>query len=409
MTISETPEEQLDPVEEHRLRRGLRDAQSERRELLEQLSELQARFDLLSRLHRQPFEPPAIVQREKRSAVHEGTVVLSLSDWHVEEHVDPSEIGGLNSYNVDIAARRVDRLIDGVLWLYDLHHGRKFAVREIVVAFLGDMITGWIHEELRSTNELAPPAAVAFFEDLARKLLTALLERTDARIRLVCVAGNHGRITTRKSIKQIGATSYEWVAYVHLARWLSEQFGDRVDVHVATGSSVYLDVYGYTQRFIHGDQISYGGGVGGVTIPLNKWLLRTDQARAAACTYLGHFHSLEVGKKFVKNGSLIGYSEFAAWIGAEFEPPQQALTLIDSRYGRTATWPIFCHEDGIAGADPRVTPGGLVESQAAGDGSASHMAIEIDGVTRTRHEWSQIAEREHGVPAEAFRRRLRAG
>lgn len=401
---------ELDPIEEHRLKKGLQAAQTERRDLLEQLSELQARFDLLSRLHRQPFEPPPIVQREKRSAVHEGTVVLSLSDWHVEEQVDPAEIGGINAFNPDVASRRVDRLIDGILWLYDFHHGRKFAIREIVVGFLGDMITGWIHEELRSTNAMSPPAAVVLYEEFARKLLRALLENTDARLRLVCVAGNHGRITTRKSIKQVGTTSYEWLAYVHLAKWLKDNFADRVDVHVATGASVYLDIYDTTHRFIHGDQIGYQGGVGGVTIPLNKWLLRTDQTRRADCTYLGHFHSLESGKKFVKNGSLIGYSEYASWIGAEFEPPQQAFTVIDARYGRTAVWPVFCHEDARMGSDPRIGPGDVLDSQAAGESLAARNApIAIDGVTRSRGEWAEIAERDHGVPADCFRRRIRAG
>jgi len=281
-------------------------------------------------------------------------MVLTCSDWHVEETVDPAEVNGLNDFNLAIAGERVSRLISGFHWLYDLHVGKHYKIRDVVVALIGDMISGWIHDELMVTNGLGPPPAVVFFEDLARKLLKSILEtHKDVTVHLVCVAGNHGRLTHKKMVKGKTHTSIEWVAYANLARWLRENYPRRVKIHVAPGAMCYLDTYGYVNRFIHGDQIGYGGGIGGVTIPLNKKLLRWDKKIKAHCTYLGHFHQYTPSSNFQMNGSLIGYSEFANWIAGEWEPPIQSLNVIDSRYGRTGLWPIFCSEDHKIGSDPR--------------------------------------------------------
>jgi hypothetical protein len=405
-----TPET-LHPLDEHRLKARLREAQAGQRDLLSELAEEQAKVAFLTGLARETHDPPPIVAREKRSARHEGTIILSLSDWHVEETVKAEEVGGLNEFNVDVASRRVDRLIDGFLWLYDLHHGKKMGINRIVVAVLGDMITGWIHAELQSTNSLPPPAAVVFVDELLRRLFTRLLDETTAELDVPFIPGNHGRITTRKSIKQAGATSFEWLAYCHLAQWLQRTYPGRVRTHVAQGTVIHQDVYGLSMRFIHGDQIGYQGGVGGVTIPLNKWILRSNQGPrgAAHCTYGGHFHQLVSGKAFVLNGSLIGWSDFAEWIGAEYEAPKQAFTLIDSRYGRTATWPIFCEESAKLGSDPRLSPRDVLDAQASGEPLSTNPSLTINGQTKTRGEWAKIAHAQYGVHPDSFRRRIRAG
>ena len=115
----------------------------------------------------------------------------------------------------------------------------------------------------------------------------------------------------------------------------------RVVVQAHRGQHSYLDVLGYTMRFMHGHQVRYGGGVGGIHIPLNKALAQWDKIERADYTVAGHFHQLVSGANYVMNGSLCGYNSFALSIKASYERPQQALFLIDKKYGRTVLAPVF--------------------------------------------------------------------
>lgn len=92
---------------------------------------------------------------------------------------------------------------------------------------------------------------------------------------------------------------------------------------------------------MHGHAIRYGGGVGGIYIPINKAIAQWDKSERADLTVFGHFHQQRDGGNFICNGSLIGYSSFAQSIKADFEKPKQCLFLIDSKRGKTCTWPIL--------------------------------------------------------------------
>ncbi len=89
----------------------------------------------------------------------------------------------------------------------------------------------------------------------------------------------------------------------------------------------------FNMRLIHGDDIKFGGGVGGITIPIRKKLAAWDKACRADLTVMGHFHQLINGGDFIVNGSLIGYNEFAQAIGASPEEARQAFFLISARNG----------------------------------------------------------------------------
>jgi hypothetical protein len=61
----------------------------------------------------------------------------------------------------------------------------------------------------------------------------------------------------------------------------------------------------------------------------------------AHCDFLGHFHQFTPHRRFMVNGSLIGYSPYALRVKAEFEPPQQVFCLWDKSRGKTVTIPIL--------------------------------------------------------------------
>lgn len=339
------PPREATPRELIEAQRAKAEAASLRRKLDETVRELRdadERAGVVDALRSAP-EPSPIIRREKASGLREATPVVMCSDWHVEEVVDPRAIEGRNAYSPEITRARVERLARAILWMIEMHRGR-FAIRDLVLWIGGDIISGYLHEELEETNALSPIEATLFAYELLAGVIVTLLDRGDLeRIIVPCNVGNHGRTTRKIRAKTRIANSYEYLLY----RQLEQRFADdpRVEFTIAGGSHLYLGVYDQTIRFLHGDDVRYWGGVGGITIPINKAIAAWQSFRQADLTCLGHFHQLLHGRDFVVNGSLVGYSEFALSVKAQWEPPQQAFFLMDSRRGRCCASPLWVDDE----------------------------------------------------------------
>jgi hypothetical protein len=169
--------------------------------------------------------------------------------------------------------------------------------------------------------------------------LQFLLDESDLTITLPCHSGNHARTTNETRYASESGHSLEYLMYRHLAdRFRNEP---RLNFVVPEGQHSYVQVYDTTIRFQHGHAIKYAGGVGGIFIPAFKAISQWNKARHADLDIFGHFHQSKDGGNFLSNGSAIGYNAFALNIKADFEKPQQRLTLIDKRRGRTCTWPVL--------------------------------------------------------------------
>jgi hypothetical protein len=110
---------------------------------------------------------------------------------------------------------------------------------------------------------------------------------------------------------------------------------------ISDGNILYYDVLGHRLRFHHGDAIKYGGGIGGLTIPLQKWVHRQDTGIKAHHSFFGHFHQLTLGNGWSVNGSLIGITPYALKLGFSPERPQQLMRFIDSKRGFTISAPVL--------------------------------------------------------------------
>lgn len=266
----------------------------------------------------------------------EAAAVAVASDWHCEETVKPESVNGLNEYNLCIAEKRIGKFFDGVLRLTEIErHG--IDIKTLVLILGGDLMTGYIHEELQESNGLSPVQTVIWLRDRILAGIDRL--RTEGefeRIVVPCCYGNHGR-TTRKPRHSTGAeNSFEWLLYRVL-----EKHAPDIEWHIAEGYHTYLPVFGKMLRIHHGDGVSYQGGIGGLTIPLEKAIAAWNKGVVADLDIFGHWHQMQQNPKWCSNGSLIGYNAFSVAIKAPYEPPQQTFFLLDSKRGRTGTWPIF--------------------------------------------------------------------
>lgn len=291
------------------------------------------------------LEPIIPTQKSSRA---EATAIVLASDWHVEEQVDPSTVNGLNAYNLEISEKRARQFFQGILWHVRSHrHGESqeygYHIENLILWLGGDLISGYIHEELMESNFLSPIEAIRFCTNLICTGLDYLLKEGNfKKITIPCSYGNHGRTSMKRRHSTGAKNSFEWLMY-HQIRKIYEN-EPRVEFAIADGSHLYLDVYDWTFRFHHGDDIRYGGGIGGVTIPLRKAVDAWNIGKHADITVIGHFHQFVDENFAVVNGSLIGYNAFAQSIKARYEPPRQAFFLVDRDRGKKEVSPIYVDE-----------------------------------------------------------------
>lgn len=289
----------------------------------------------------QAITPEELQARElaRLKAGGEATAILVLSDWHWGERVDPTTVNGMNAYSPTIARKRADQVFQRTVMLLDqARHLTK--VNTLVVALLGDFITGYIHEELVEGNYLSPTEEVLEVRDAIHSGIQFLLKEAKVKhIDIVTSIGNHGRTTPKKRIATGFANSYEWLLFKVMESTLRHP---RIAWKVENGYHNWLDIQGRHVRFHHGDHINYWGGVGGITIPVNKAIAQWNKSRAADEDVFGHFHQFTPGRRWTCNGSLIGWSPFGIAVKAEFEEPQQGFIVISKKRGKTQTLPVFC-------------------------------------------------------------------
>jgi hypothetical protein len=189
-------------------------------------------------------------------------------------------------------------------------------------------------------QELSPTQQIIECERAVVAGLSYLLDHGDfERLIVPCSHGNHGRTTQKMQADNSHATSYEWLMYQSLQRHFRNE--PRISWQIADGNVTYLTVLGQVLRFHHGDACRYQGGIGGLTIPLTKWIHRADQAIRADHTFQGHFHQLTLGPNWSVNGSLIGATAYGLKLGFAPERPQQLMRFIDSQRGFTISAPIL--------------------------------------------------------------------
>ena len=268
----------------------------------------------------------------------EATAVCVLSDWHVEEEVFANTVNGRNKYNLDIAKKRADLCFERIARFVKKER-QDVHIHELILPLLGDFITGRLHEENLEVCLLRPMEAILFAQELIESGITFLLENTNLQITIPCCVGNHSRITRRVHHTTEQGNSLEWFMYHNLANRFKEE--ERVQFVISQGYLLYMDVYKTKLRLHHGHNVRYGGGVGGLTIPMNKAISQWDLERQADVSINGHFHQYMPMRRYVSNGSLIGYNAFAVAIKAEYEPPCQSFFLIDKKRGKTISIPIL--------------------------------------------------------------------
>jgi hypothetical protein len=257
-------------------------------------------------------------------------------------------VNGINEYSVEIAEKRVERLVDSTINLAFNHHSGNYP--GIVINLLGDFVSGGLHPELLKTDEEEViPSALR-----ARDLLVGALRRMADKFGSVyapCACGNHGRATPKPESKRYVYQNFDWLIYQLLIR----EFADdpRIRIVVRPSNDVYYRVYNLRFLCVHGDMLGVKGGDGiiGSIGPISRGEIKASrQSSAFGWDYdfllLGHWHQpLWLPRAIVAN-ALKGFDEFAHKVlRAVPSRPSQPLWFVHPNHGITAKWDVLVESE----------------------------------------------------------------
>lgn len=299
------------------------------------------------RLAATPPEPQHWAPGAAEGGKHREVIVLPISDVHMGEVIDFEQMGGRNTYNKKIAARRLERLFQSVVKLGTTHwHGPPPAA--IYVVLLGDLITGEIHEELAKTNDLLSIPAVCELSDLLIAGLDLLLRSFDCEIRVVGLPGNHGRTTRKPEAKGSVLNSYDTLVAWTVERWFRAKKAARISFTAPASGDALININGWKILFTHGNNIGSRGGMGfiGPAATIARGMQRVIQDYAAVGEIVdfvvtGHFHTpIELEQGFC-NGSVPGPSEYSMQGRMRSHPASQWFLSIHPEIGVARRWKLF--------------------------------------------------------------------
>lgn len=285
-----------------------------------------------------PFEKYDIVFKNRNNGVR--YAVALFSDAHIEETVEPASVLGKNEYNVEIAEKRVKNYFTNLATCINKDH-----VEELIFACLGDVISGFIHDELAQTNGLTPSEATVKAQSLIYCGLDFLCKNTNLEsIKFIGIVGNHSRTTKKIQHSNGYKMSYEWIMY-HNIKSMCEITGLPVEFNIPESEMAVADMPdGNRFIFVHGYQIKSAGSgtVCGIYPALNRLAMKWDRTFNQDKIYLGHFHTCVSIPNATVNGSIIGFNSFALSNGFTYEEPAQMYEVFDSERGLLLTRKIYC-------------------------------------------------------------------
>jgi hypothetical protein len=315
----------------HRHRRTVADLRAENRELNATIDALEEDIATLEALRAKPkpVKPMPLAKRSRGGKLPAAFVALA-SDWHTCEIVTARQTGGRNVHNQDIGTERAWRWARGLVRMCKDEQARA-DVRTLVLWLGGDfLVNDGLHYKSERACDVAPPEEARLIRDILVQVIAHVRAEVDVpRIVIPTSWGNHDRTTDKIVPGHAGDYSHMQAVYRDLARWFAND--KTIEFRIAESEWQSVDVHGYPLLFHHGHAIRYGGGVGGLAVPLLRQLgrLRSDYDFRTLC--VGHFHQrgMYQGGAAFSNGSLVGPNGYSMDMGLPSEAPAQVAFLID--------------------------------------------------------------------------------
>lgn len=314
-------------------------------ETLRRIEELEKALGFIDAAQSSFLEPPKWMSPQAPGRKKHATLTLLLSDTHFDEVVLPEEVGGLNAYNRRIAELRLRWWGENAIKMAR-HYLSGVTYDGVVVMLGGDIFSGDIHEELKETNEDTMLGSLLHWSEQICAVLLMFAEEF-GKVHVPCVVGNHGRMTRKPRAKLRAKTNFDWLLGKMIERHLAND--KRFTFQISENADTTVQLYGHGHLLTHGDQVSGGGGVGGIWPPIMRMRGRKAQramdiGQPFETLWMGHWHQYISTPYMIVNGSTKGLDEYAWVQNFGYEPPQQALAIVTPEHNITVQAPVFCHD-----------------------------------------------------------------
>jgi hypothetical protein len=332
-----------DPIEISRLRDRLKIEATARADAERHAANSQTIREAILKLTEKPLDPPDWNPRQStrmRAGKIGEAVIVMISDLHVGEFIDIDQMGGVNSYNLNIARDRLERLFASVIKLTTKYWAGA-APSVFYILLMGDLISGEIHEELAKTNDLLSIPAVRNVSESMIAGFTLLLKHfPKIPFHVVSVAGNHSRTTKKPETKNFAVDSYDTLIAWVVESWFNAKGERRIKFSAPASGDAVLNIFGWNFLINHGDRMGSRGGQGFVgpaaVVARGFQKLVLDYATQGTLidfVLVAHLHSaMELPQGFA-NGSLIGPSQLSKKHRMRPEPACQYLLAVHRKYG----------------------------------------------------------------------------
>lgn len=274
------------------------------------------------------FDIVAPVEHER-----ETVAITQMSDQHIDEVVASDSVMGLNEFNLEIAKNRITTYFYKLAKLIS-HHQQNYNIKTLVFLLQGDVIGGWIHDELAQTNSLSPNEAIYEAKSLIVSGLKYIHDNVNLEsINVVAVCGNHTRETKKVQFANFNDTNKEYWMYLDIEASCNMLGLDKITFYIPKSEMAIIKIFDKKYLVAHGHQFKYNGGVGGIFPSMLRWFGNMSKTLGVKAAFIGHWHQSIFTNHVIVNNTVKGYDAYAMGRGLEYSPPSQNLILLDSEYG----------------------------------------------------------------------------
>lgn len=258
----------------------------------------------------------------------EEEAILMLSDWQLGHKTI--------SFNLDVAKKRVEKLIIGVFKIIALHRN-SYPINKINIFLEGDNIQSEDTQWKVDLSELEMILIDQIFKGAVPLLSWVIDEcaKNFEEVNVWCVRGNHGRGVKGSSEK----SNFDDIIYFVLQERFSNN--TRIKFHIAREFYQVAMIKGHSFLMAHGDQVR-GGSYGIPLYALLQRMLRWGTSMPIKWEYLcvGHWHTFgnveQNGQELFVNGTLVSDDEFVRKTYGWNSSTSQILVGV--HHSRGVTW-----------------------------------------------------------------------
>lgn len=271
--------------------------------------------DLLNGIARVP--PFSGVKRQVKKRQRKNRYGFFLfSDWHIGEIITPERTEGFGYFNYAIAKERLDHITDSMLnWASTTN------IAKAVLLFLGDYVSGGIHDELLIGAEFPPPVQAVRAGELMAGTIAKFYEACPVDV-YALTTDNHGRLTKPVIYKDKGLNNYSYITVK-----FAQQLVSKLKVNFNAIETIYhqIEYAGKKILMTHGDTIKAWNGI--PYYGIDRLVGRESARRNFDFLVLGHFHTPAFVGRTLINGCLTGTSEYSYAAGYNTAPTQLGFTF----------------------------------------------------------------------------------